>query len=135
MTSGRKVSQISGKGEKNFMNNNDIKQPEQESFVRRFISLMDLDLLKDWSYLNLLFGLSIFWVGELNFRMLTPFFISNMGYTKTETAFCLSVTAITDILVRLILPPIFDKKNVSKKLVFFISAFCLVVTRSGKNLL
>lgn len=113
------------------MNNNDVKEVQKDTFFKRFIGLMDLDLLKDLSYLNLLFGLSIFWVGELNFRMITPFFISNMGYTKTETAFCLSVTAITDILVRLILPPIFDRKNIPKKLVFFIAALFLAATRTG----
>lgn len=101
-----------------------------DGFFKRFVGLMDLDLLRDPSYLNLLLGLSLFWSGELQFRMLTPFFISNMGYTKTETAFCLSVTAISDILVRLILPPIFDKRNVSKKLIFFVAAFFTAITRT-----
>ncbi|KPJ01866.1 Monocarboxylate transporter 14 [Papilio xuthus] len=39
-------------------------EPEQEKkkgFLRKFIALMDLDLLKDWSFLNLLLGLSLFW--------------------------------------------------------------------------
>ncbi|GBP82419.1 Monocarboxylate transporter 4 [Eumeta japonica] len=106
---------------------NDVKK---KSFVMKFIALMDLDLLKDWSFLNLLLGLSLFWSGELQFRMLTPFFISNLGYNKDDTAFCLSMTAITDILVRLILPPIFDRTNITKKMVFFVSAFFLAATRS-----
>lgn len=109
-------------------------QPEVEkdkkSFLRKFIDLMDLDLLKDWSFLNLLLGLSLFWAGELQFRMLTPFFIRSLGYNTNDTAFCLSMTAITDILVRLILPPIFDRINISKKIIFFFSAFFLAATRS-----
>ncbi|KOB69831.1 Monocarboxylate transporter 12-B [Operophtera brumata] len=99
-------------------------EPEKEKeqpmgFVRKFIAMMDLDLLKDWSFLNLLLGLSLFWSGELQFRMLTPFFISSLGYNMNDTAFCLSMTAITDILVRLILPPIFDRTTISKKMIFF----------------
>lgn len=48
-------------------------EPEKEKeqpmgFVRKFIAMMDLDLLKDWSFLNLLLGLSLFWSGELQFR-------------------------------------------------------------------
>ncbi|CAH2062935.1 unnamed protein product, partial [Iphiclides podalirius] len=108
-------------------------EPEQEKkkgFFRKFIALMDLDLLKDWSFLNLLLGLSLFWSGELQFRMLTPFFIRSLGYNMNETAFCLSMTAITDILVRLILPPIFDRTTISKKMIFFVSAFFLAATRS-----
>ncbi|KAG7305486.1 hypothetical protein JYU34_009555 [Plutella xylostella] len=103
---------------------------EKMGFFRKFIALMDLDLLKDWSFLNLLLGLSLFWSGELQFRMLTPFFIRSLGYNTNDTAFCLSMTAITDILVRLLLPPIFDRTNISKKLIFFISAFFLAATRS-----
>lgn len=118
-----------------------IKKSEPESeknkeksknFLRKFIDLMDLDLLKDWSFLNLLLGLSLFWSGELQFRMLTPFFIRSLGYNMNDTAFCLSMTAITDILVRLILPPIFDRTTISKKMIFFVSAFFLAATRSGE---
>lgn len=105
---------------------------KKQGFVKKFISLMDLDLLKDWSFLNLLLGLSLFWSGELQFRMLTPFFIRSLGYNMNETAFCLSMTAITDIGVRLVLPPIFDRTAITKKMIFFISAFFLAATRSGK---
>lgn len=113
-----------------------IKKSEPEGEKKqgcfmKFISLMDLDLLKDWSFLNLLLGLSLFWSGELQFRMLTPFFIRSLGYNMNDTAFCLSMTAITDIGVRLVLPPIFDRINVTKKMIFFISAFFLAATRSG----
>lgn len=109
-------------------------EPEEKKkgFFRKFIALMDLDLLKDWSFLNLLLGLSLFWSGELQFRMLTPFFIRSLGYNMNDTAFCLSMTAITDILVRLILPPIFDRTTISKKMIFFISSFFLAATRSGE---
>lgn len=105
---------------------------KKQGCLRKFIALMDLDLLKDWSFLNLLLGLSLFWSGELQFRMLTPFFISSLGYNMKDTAFCLSMTAITDVLVRLILPPIFDRTTISKKMIFFVSAFFLAVTRSGE---
>ncbi|XP_053599791.1 uncharacterized protein LOC128669197 [Plodia interpunctella] len=105
-------------------------EAKKENFVKKFIALMDLDLLKDWSFLNLLLGLSLFWSGELQFRMLTPFFIRSLGYNTNDTAFCLSMTAITDILVRLVLPPIFDRTTISKKMIFFISAFFLAATRS-----
>ncbi|XP_041973535.1 uncharacterized protein LOC121729171 [Aricia agestis] len=106
------------------------KKEEKIGFFRKFMALMDLDLLKDWSFLNLLLGLSLFWSGELQFRMLTPFFIRGLGYNENDTAFCLTMTAITDVGVRLILPPIFDRTTITKKMIFFVSAFFLAVTRS-----
>lgn len=110
----------------------DIIKPPKLSFLQRFLELMDVGLLKDITYLNILFGLSIFYVAEMNFKMITPFFLSNLGYSKTDTAFCLSVSALTDILARVIVPPICDRTKVSKRLVFMSSIFFVAITRSSK---
>lgn len=109
-----------------------LKKPAKPTFWRRFIELMDVSLLKDPIYLNILFGLSIFYVAEMNFKMVTPFFFSSLGYSKSEVAYCLSVTAISDIAARIILPPIFDRFQVSKRLIFFVSILFVGVTRSSK---
>lgn len=106
--------------------------PKKESFWRRFATLMDIGLLKDGIYLNILFGLSIFYVAEMNFKMVTPFFLANLGYSKTDTAYCLSISALTDIMARIIVPPICDKTKVSKRLVFMSSIFFVALTRSSK---
>lgn len=105
-------------------------EPKKLSFYERFIKLLDVQLLKDRSFLNLLFGLSIFYVAETNFKMITPFFLNNLGFSKSEVAYFLSITAVTDILARLIIPPICDKFNVSKRLVFTISIFFVGIFRS-----
>lgn len=110
----------------------DITPQAKKSFWRRFIDLMDVSLLKDPGYLNILFGLSIFYVAEMNFKMVTPFFFANLGYTKSEVAFCLSITAISDIAARIILPPICDRFQVKKRLIFFVSILFVGITRSSK---
>lgn len=73
----------------------DITPPAKKGFWRRFIELMDVSLLKDPGYLNILFGLSIFYVAEMNFKMVTPFFFASLGYAKTDVAYCLSVRIFT----------------------------------------
>lgn len=108
------------------------KEEKRPNFWRRFITLMDVGILKDRIYLNILFGLSSFYVAEMNFKMITPFFFASLGYSKRDTAHCLSMTAITDILARVVIPPICDKFDVSKRLVFFISIFFVGITRSSK---
>lgn len=107
------------------------KKPSKPTFWRRFVDLMDVSLLKDPIYLNILFGLSIFYVAEMNFKMVTPFFFNSLGYNKSEVAYCLSVTAISDIAARIILPPIFDRFQISKRLIFFVSILFVGVTRSS----
>lgn len=107
--------------------------PARKTFVRRFVELMDPSLLKDIYFLNLLFGLSIFYVAEMNFKMVTPFFFANLGYSKAEVASCLSITAISDIAARIVLPPICDRFKVKKRLIFFVSILFVGVTRSSKS--
>lgn len=107
-----------------------VKKP---GFWARFADLMDVDLLKDKLFLNLLFGLSIFYVAEMNFKMVTPFFFANLGYEKTDVAFCLSITAITDIAARIVLPPLFDRTTIKKRTVFLVSIIFVAITRSSKS--
>ncbi|EAT39889.1 AAEL008347-PA [Aedes aegypti] len=100
------------------------------SFLQRFTALMDVGLLRDVIYLNILFGLSIFYVAEMNFKMVTPFFLSSLGFSKAETAYFLSVSALTDIAARIIVPPIGDKLRIRKRLLFMTSLVFVAITRS-----
>ncbi|KAF5270117.1 hypothetical protein FQA39_LY08529 [Lamprigera yunnana] len=103
---------------------------KKETAWQKIVDFMDLDLLKDPIYLNLVFGLSIFYVAEQNFKMVTPFFFDSIGYDKTNTALFLSVQAITDILARLVLPPICDRVKVKKRTLFMSGIFFLGICRS-----
>ncbi|KAK4887866.1 hypothetical protein RN001_004137 [Aquatica leii] len=103
---------------------------KKETCWKKVVNFMDLDLLKDPVYLNLVFGLSIFYVAEQNFKMVAPFFFDSIGYDKTNTALFLSVQAITDILARLILPPICDRVKVRKRTLFMVGIFLVGISRS-----
>lgn len=111
-----------------------IKQKPKNSVWQRIVVFMDFDLLKDPVYLNLVFGLSIFYVAEQNFKMVTPFFFQDIGYDKSDVALFLSVQALTDILARLILPPICDRLTTSKRALFMTGIFVLGICRSGNYL-
>lgn len=100
------------------------------SFLQRFTALMDVGLLRDGIYLNILFGLSIFYVAEMNFKMVTPFFMASLGFDKTETAFVLSVSALTDIAARIIVPPIGDRLKLRKRYIFMVALIFVAISRS-----
>ncbi|EDV99911.1 uncharacterized protein LOC6565462 [Drosophila grimshawi] len=103
---------------------------KKTGFWRRFADLLDIAMLKDKMFLNLLFGLSIFYVAEMNFKMVTPFFFANLGYSKSDVAYCLSITAITDIAARIVLPPLFDRTTIRKRTIFLVSIIFVALTRS-----
>ncbi|XP_069674656.1 monocarboxylate transporter 14 isoform X2 [Periplaneta americana] len=101
------------------------------SYWKRVVEFMDLDLLKDVIYLNILFGLSIFYVAELNFKMIVPFFLNDLGYNKQDIAFFLSMTAVSDILARAILPPICDRVKIRRRTLFAVASIFLGLSRSA----
>ncbi|XP_056642267.1 monocarboxylate transporter 9-like isoform X1 [Diorhabda sublineata] len=109
-----------------------IKQEEiKKTLWQKFVEFMDLDLLRCPIYLNLVLGLSLAFVAEQNFKTILPFFFQNLGYNKQDVATFLSFQAVTDILARLILPPICDQVKLSKKTFFMIGIFLLGISRSA----
>ncbi|KAI4494860.1 hypothetical protein M0804_001061 [Polistes exclamans] len=110
----------------------DSKKKTTTTFFDKIMKTFDLDLLKDTVYLNVVVGTSLYYVAESNFKLMTPFFLSSIGMTKAEVAFCLSITAFTDILARLTLPTIFDKLGLKKRSIFWI---CSIMVGFGRSVL
>ncbi|KAG7207314.1 hypothetical protein KM043_008981 [Ampulex compressa] len=108
----------------------DEKKPKRRTWLKKVKDAFDLDLLQDAVYINVIAGLSLYYVAESNFKLMVPFFLSSIGMTNGEIAFCLSVTAFTDILARLILPTIFDRLGVTKRSVFWICCPMIAIGRS-----
>ncbi|KZC12316.1 Monocarboxylate transporter 12 [Dufourea novaeangliae] len=106
------------------------KQQNDSSFLGKIMETFDLDLLKNGVYVNVIIGLSLYYVAESNFKLMTPFFLSSIGLTKVEIASCLSITAFTDIIARLLLPTIFDRFGFKKRSVFWVSCILVGIGRS-----
>lgn len=78
------------------------------SLSQKIIKLFDLDLLKDWQFLNLLMGISIAVFAEINFSLLTPLILSDQGYNNISIASFMSTLGIADIIFRFCAPFIGD---------------------------
>lgn len=108
-----------------------INKSTEPSCWSKFSTLMDLDLLVDPIYLNILFGLSITYTAELNFKLVIPFFMANLNYNKRETAVALSVMAIADICARVTVPPILDRLEFSRRKTLMVGCIGVAIFRSG----
>lgn len=53
--------------------------PQKKSFMNKLKTCFDLDLLKNSIYLNVALGCSFFYVAESNYKLMTPFFLSDLG--------------------------------------------------------
>ncbi|XP_051176327.1 monocarboxylate transporter 1-like isoform X2 [Leptopilina boulardi] len=103
---------------------------QKKSFVKKIKNFFGLHLLSDPTLLNIMIGVSLFYVAETNFKLFTPFFLFSVGMTKKEVAFCLSLTAFMDVLARLLLPTLFDKLGFKKRTTFWICALFIGLGRS-----
>lgn len=52
---------------------------KSESFMKKIKATFDLDLLKNFTYLNVSLGCSFFYVAESNYKLMMPFFLSDIG--------------------------------------------------------
>lgn len=93
----------------------------------------DLDLLKDWTYINIMVGITIANFSELNFSVLTPFVLSEFGLDKSQTAFCMSLLGLTDLGVRFFIPFIAGFIGWENRTFFLFGVMGMAVGRISKN--
>lgn len=74
------------------------------SLWQKIAIFFDLDLLKDFTYINIMVGVTIANFAELNFSVLTPFVLADYGFENSQIALCMSLLGITDISVRFFIP-------------------------------
>ncbi|XP_030025391.1 uncharacterized protein LOC115443928 isoform X1 [Manduca sexta] len=79
-------------------------EEEQLTFYQKLVLFFDLDLLKDFTFINLMLGITLANFNELNFSILTPFILGDYGKTKSEVALFMSLLAGVDICVRFCIP-------------------------------
>ena len=53
--------------------------PTNKSYFKIIKDFLGLDLLSDLTFLNIMIGLSLFYVADTNLKLVTPFFLINIG--------------------------------------------------------
>ncbi|XP_072941886.1 uncharacterized protein [Epargyreus clarus] len=85
------------------------EEEEKLTFCQKIAFFFDLDLLKDFTFINLMLGITLANFNELNFSVLTPFILGDYGLSKPQVALFMSLLAGIDICVRFCVPFIAGK--------------------------
>uniref|UniRef100_A0A336LNZ1 CSON015582 protein n=1 Tax=Culicoides sonorensis TaxID=179676 RepID=A0A336LNZ1_CULSO len=101
-----------------------------KSFTKKLVKLFDLDLLKDFRFLNLLMGISIAVFAEINFSLLTPLILSDKGYDNVSIASFMSTLGIADIIFRFFAPFIGDWMKQSAQVMCIYSFVIAIIGRA-----
>lgn len=109
---------------------NKLRNEKSKYWVVRFF---DLDLLKDFVFLNIIVGMAIATFAEISFSTLTPFILSEMTFSTIEIATFLSTLSIADIVARFLSPFVGDYFTISARVMYIFGLLLLVITRMCKS--
>lgn len=98
--------------------------------LQRVIDLYDFDILRDPIYLNIMIGMSIAIFAEVNFSMLTPFILADMGYKTATIANVMSILAIADLISRGAAPYLGEWLRQPPRIMYMISLALLIISRT-----
>lgn len=96
------------------------------------VAFLDLGLLKDPVYVNLMVGMSLAICAELNFSLLTPFILADRGFETDHIAVIMSVIAGLDIVFRFLAPFFSDYYKIQARDMYIIALFMLLFSRMCK---
>ncbi|XP_017110901.1 monocarboxylate transporter 6 [Drosophila elegans] len=98
-------------------------------FYMKVVIFFDMDLLRDITYVNLAVGITLINFVEINFAILTPFILSDLGFSKDQTALAMSTLGFFDLVVRFLIPLITAKINLSNRTFFVVGILGMCVGR------
>lgn len=96
---------------------------------------LDLALLKDPVYVNIVLGLSVSFASDTSFFTVFPFYLAQTpwpGFSDKEVALCLSITAGADTVARLLLPMLAERFRVGPRAAYLFGCFSSAIVRSSK---
>lgn len=111
--------------------NNEVHEEEKEelSIWRKIVIFFDLDLLRDFTYVNLMMGVTLGNFAELNFSVLTPFVLADWGFQKQQIATVMSLLGGVDISIRFFIPFIAGKIGWENTTFFLVGIIAMAMGR------
>nr|CAD7398444.1 unnamed protein product [Timema cristinae] len=104
--------------------------------LRRWIGavsdFLDLSLLGDLVYVNIVLGLSVSFLSDTNFFTVFPFFLQSeeLGFSGQDTALCMSIAAGADVVSRLVLPWFATRIGLGSRMTYLVGCLTSAIARS-----
>uniref|UniRef100_A0A0A1X9V7 Monocarboxylate transporter 9 n=1 Tax=Zeugodacus cucurbitae TaxID=28588 RepID=A0A0A1X9V7_ZEUCU len=108
-------------------------QTAKLSLKQKVVKFFDLDLLKDFTFVNLVLGMTVMMFAEINFSILIPFILDQYGYSNEQISTAMSMQGGMDICVRFLAPIVLDKVGKLSNQVLF--AFGIIAISLGRLLI
>ncbi|CAG2060047.1 unnamed protein product [Timema podura] len=110
--------------------NNGAKDGWTQSNQIEKIPRLDLNPLRDPSFVNLILGLAISSCADTNFSFLIPLLLGDLDLTNEKIAFIMSVIACADITARFVAPSLAGIGKFSDRTMYLVGLVLLVISRT-----
>ncbi|XP_055913189.1 uncharacterized protein LOC129946853 [Eupeodes corollae] len=84
-------------------------EQQKLTIFQKILKFLDLDLLKDFSYVNLALGLTLIQFVETNFTLMTPFILNDFDFNESQIKRSMNSMAICDLIMRILIPIVIRK--------------------------
>ncbi|KAH8300921.1 hypothetical protein KR044_004599 [Drosophila immigrans] len=122
-------SELTAKEQQELEDEQERQRRKKLPFYRKIVIFFDLDLLRDFTYVNLAVGITLINFVEINFAILTPFILSDLNFEPNQIAFAMSLLGLFDLIVRFLVPLITAKFNFSNRTFFVIGILGMCLGR------
>lgn len=107
------------------------EKEEEFTFCQKVALFFDLDLLKDFTFVNLMLGITLANFNELNFSILTPFILGRYKLSPAEISDFMSILAGVDVGVRFCIPFVAGKIGWDNNSFFLFGVISMAMGRVG----
>ncbi|XP_033303236.1 uncharacterized protein LOC117207294 isoform X2 [Bombus bifarius] len=93
--------------------------------------LLEISLLKNCGFLNICLGTSFVMSSDFTFTYLLPLMITNNGYTKSQAAQAITISATAELVSKILLTIFILLVKVKAKYMFFVAMICMAFAKVG----
>lgn len=110
----------------------EVVQPLTNSCWETVVDFLDLKLLKDFTYVNIAFGISLVNYSDVAFFTFQPLYLFNIGYVSEEIAYIIAIGASADLISRFFLVGFSACFKVKARYIYFVGVVLTIFSRIGK---
>ncbi|KAJ8984423.1 hypothetical protein NQ317_012486 [Molorchus minor] len=111
--------------------NKNSAEPKTTSNFRKIVNSLDLGLLKDFSFVHILSGLSVGYFSTVTFSTIFPMFLEHEAHFLTvKTTACMTALSFADVVGRTTVSEIFRRLKFGNKSAFMTGCILLAICRS-----
>ncbi|XP_034487120.1 uncharacterized protein LOC117791465 [Drosophila innubila] len=125
----KSATQLTEKEQQQLEDEMEQQRRKKLPFYKKIAIFFDLDLLKDITYVNLAVGITLINFVEINFAILTPYILHDLGFDNDQTASAMSLLGFFDLIIRFAIPFITGKFSFSNRTFFVIGILGMCIGR------